>query len=149
MRCPTPFLVNSLITFHVPRLWYTELQYFRLTMKVLCGFFRFGLVVSIVFALTGGSSANAETLTSLDCPSLRFSLYPARLELFYFYLVEFANTTSPDLPGIERAIAIGLLDSFDGCNAYGEPLHAVRLNDDGHRYSSGSSGESGYVPMHS
>jgi hypothetical protein len=32
---------------------------------------------------------------------------------------------------------------LEGCNAYGEPLHAVQLNDDGHRYSAG--GESDVV----
>jgi len=78
-----------------------------------------------------------ETLTSAACPSLRWAAYPARLDLFYFYLVEFPNTTTPDLYGIERAIALGLLDTFQGCNAYGEPVHAVKINDRGHRYSVG------------
>ena len=64
-------------------------------------------------------------------------MYPARLDMFYFYRIEFGNTTVPDLEGIQRAIALGLIDSFEGCNAYGEPVHAVRLKEGSHRYSMG------------
>ena len=84
-----------------------------------------------------GIVVRAETLTSTACPSLRWATFPARLDLFYFYLVEFDNTTTPDLAGVERAIASGLMDHFQGCNAYGEPVHGVQLNEHGHRYSSG------------
>jgi hypothetical protein len=81
--------------------------------------------------------AAAEVLTSTACPSLRWATYPARLDLFYFYLVEFPQYNPPDLAGVERAIAVGLTKVLEGCNAYGEPLHAVQLNEDGHRYSAG------------
>jgi hypothetical protein len=87
--------------------------------------------------------AGAEVLTSTACPSLRWATYPARLDLFYFYFVEFPRYSLPDLAGVERAIAVGLTEVLEGCNAYGEPLHAVQLNDDGHRYSAG--GESDVV----
>lgn len=104
----------------------------------------FGTMVLLWWLLWAVSSTSvavqAELLTSTDCPSLRWAVYPARLDLFYFYLIEFANTTTPDLPGIERAIASGLMDSFQGCNAYGEPVHGVQLNEQGHRYSSGGEG---------
>lgn len=83
-------------------------------------------------------AVQAELLTSTACPSLRWAIFPARLDLFYFYLIEFDNITAPDLLGIERAIASGLMDTFQGCNAYGEPVHGVQLNERGHRYSSGS-----------
>lgn len=101
-------------------------------------------VLSLCFVLfwalcLGENVAGAERLTSTGCPSLRWGVYPARLDLFYFYLVEFDNTTTPDLQGIERAIAVGLVDtlSYKGCNVYGEPVMAVELTEDGHRYSSG------------
>ena len=98
------------------------------TMR-LCLFSSLGLLLSV--------AVQAEMLTSTACPSLRWAVYPARLDLFYFYLIEFANTTTPDLSGIERAIASALIDTFRGCNAYGEPVHGVQLNKQGHRFSSG------------
>lgn len=84
-------------------------------------------------------SAEAERLTSTVCPSLRWGTYPAQLDLYYFYLIEFNNATTPDLQGIERAIAVRLVDmlEYKGCNVYGEPVIAMELNEKGHRYSSG------------
>ena len=92
----------------------------------------------ILFSAAAAAMVRAETLTSMACPSLRWTVYPARLDLFYFYRIEFDNTTTPDLPGMERAIGIALLDTFQGCNAYGEPVHAVQLSENFHRYSPGS-----------
>jgi hypothetical protein len=92
-------------------------------------------------------SVHAEQLTSTSCPSLRWAPFPARLDLYYFYLIEFVEeekdvpsssettTPTPDLDGIARAIAVGLLDTFQGCNAFGEPVHGVQLVQDAHRYS--------------
>lgn len=91
--------------------------------------------------LEGVAVRATEMLTSTACPSLRWGVYPARLDLFYFYLIEFDKntTTTPDLQGIEQAIAVRLVDTlaYKGCNAYGEPVLAVELNENGHRYSSG------------
>ena len=91
----------------------------------------------VLLTIVAAVAEQAELLTSTACPSLRWAVYPARLDLFYFYLIEFDNTTTPDLAGIQRAIASGLIDNFRGCNAYGEPVHGVQLNNEGHRYSSG------------
>ena len=98
---------------------------------------QFWCACGTLFLSVALSAVSAETLTSTTCPSLRWAPYPARLDLYYFYLIEFRNDTTPDLDGIARALAVNLIDTFHGCNAFGVPVHGVQLERYSHRYSSG------------
>ena len=83
------------------------------------------------------------TLTTTSCSRIRTGRYKARLELFYFYLVEYESdegnsTAKPDLSGIELAIATALAAELGSCDQLGRPLFAIPLSDgDDHKFTTG------------
>ena len=79
------------------------------------------------------------TITTTECPSVRTSdSFRARLDLMYLYQVEYttdlfdssssSTNEEPDLPGIERAVAMALASALDQCDAQGRPAYAIQIS---------------------
>jgi hypothetical protein len=82
--------------------------------------------------------AVSEIVTTAACKEIRYERYRARLDLFYFYTVIFANDTVPvDVTGIENAIAHAVASALNKCDDQERPLYAVKLSVAGHALSNG------------
>lgn len=79
-------------------------------------------------------------VTTTACNQIRTTLYRARLDLFYFYQIEYPNETGnaePNLVGIETAIASEIAEVLDLCDEADRPMYAVQLSE-GHQLTSGT-----------
>lgn len=65
-----------------------------------------------------------QTITTPHCSVIRTVPYPAELQLFYSYSVEFKNAFS--LSDIERAIATTVALQLDMCDVRGRPVYKVK-----------------------
>jgi hypothetical protein len=82
--------------------------------------------------------AAAAMITTTACDVIRSQTdYQARLDLFYFYLVECNAGIIPDLEGVERAIATSIASKLKDCNEDNGPLYAVQVTGTWHRHSTG------------
>lgn len=77
-----------------------------------------------------------ETLSTTKCDNVRRSAFPARLDLYYFYLIEFEQDDVIDLKKIDRAIASSLVQVFKDCDEEDQPKYAIFLNPKGHEFQS-------------
>ena len=76
-----------------------------------------------------------EIVTTTGCARLRTENFRARMDLFYFYQVEFEGEKL-DLVGLEKSIAVALSESLTDCNIVGEPDYAIEISGD-HAFSQG------------
>jgi hypothetical protein len=74
------------------------------------------------------------TVTTSDCNSIRLSPFPAELQLFYEYSVEFRAGRAVSLTDLEQAIANTVADRLNICDTSGRPVFKVRT-DAPHRFS--------------
>jgi hypothetical protein len=77
-----------------------------------------------------------ETITTTAC-DVRVGGYQARLDMFYFYKVEYKDESSLDLPGLERALATSVASSLNECDKNMKPYYAVQLSSPSHELSIG------------
>ena len=91
--------------------------------------------------------SSSTTITTTACPSIRTQELRARLDVFYYYLVEFAEDATADLAGVERAIANQLASALNECDEEKKhALYAVQvLGDDAHRFA--DEGKLSLVPV--
>lgn len=79
--------------------------------------------------------AQGDIVTTAACTNIRIEKYPARLDLYYFYTVEYtseSNGAAVDLTGIESAIAHSVASALSECSEHGWPLFAVEIPSVGH-----------------
>jgi hypothetical protein len=69
----------------------------------------------------------SETIVTTEC-DIRVGRYSARLDLFYFYRVEYENGSNLDLVGIERALAASIAMFLRDCDKSRKPIYAIELN---------------------
>lgn len=74
------------------------------------------------------------TVTTSDCNSIRLSPYPAELQLFYEYSIEFRAGRAVSLTDLEQAIANTVAVRLNICDTSGRPVFKVRT-DAPHRFS--------------
>ncbi|KAG7360852.1 hypothetical protein IV203_035951 [Nitzschia inconspicua] len=96
-------------------------------------------VTTIIEASTSSPHLRARvlssaTVTTPDCSAIRLAPYPAELQLFYDYSVEFKRGRAVSLTDLERAIANAVAVKLNTCDASGRPLFKVRT-DVPHRFS--------------
>lgn len=78
-----------------------------------------------------------ETISTTACNTVRRSGFQARLDLYYFYLIEYTNTTVLDLPMIDKAIALSIVQVLKECDVADRPKYAVVVSPNGHQLSQG------------
>lgn len=91
------------------------------------------LLLLLILLLTVPVQANV--LTTLACPNLRTEPFRYRLDLFYFYRVEY-NSTDVDLHAVEQGLATRLTNELSSCDVNGQAEFGVMLTG-GHRLSEG------------
>ena len=101
----------------------------------------FGLALAVLFSCpVGGAAAGlrrrAQTVVTTLCSNFRPEPYPARLDIFYFYLIEYQEGTSIQLSKLSAAIAQSIATALHDCDEQGRPQFAVELDHEEHVYSS-------------
>ncbi|MGK3749480.1 MAG: hypothetical protein ACI8RD_001775 [Bacillariaceae sp.] len=79
-----------------------------------------------------GRELSTQTIATPKCNTIRTSPYPAELQLFYSYSVEFKIAFS--LADIERAIANAVALELDMCDILSRPVYKVKTIT-GHSFS--------------
>jgi len=75
----------------------------------------------------------AETITTADCNNIRLgSDYHARLDLYFFYLIEYKTDADLNLRGIGKAIVTELTKELNQCDDLGRPKFAVTIAPSAH-----------------
>ena len=77
-------------------------------------------------SLRGGRTLSGSTITTPNCDAIRITSYPAELQLFYTYSVEFNDDLL--LNDMERAIAIAVALELDMCDVDGRPVYKVKTD---------------------
>jgi len=126
---------------------FSRIQVFSVVLLVLVlgGRVCYGASVRAVVAPKPESRAllwNGETLSTTECNNVRRRSYQARLDISYFYLLEFVvdqNETiedaSLDFAGIDRAVAASLAIALDTCDDDDRPKYAIALSPAAHELS--------------
>ena len=74
-------------------------------------------------------SSPLEVITTTACNNIRFDGFQARLDMFYFYFVEYKDTNVElDLVGIENALAISIASALDDCDERNRPVYALEIS---------------------
>jgi hypothetical protein len=84
---------------------------------------------------------SSTTVTTSDCSAIRSAPYPAELQLFYEYSVEFNPGRAVNLVDLERAIANVVAIQLSICDTSGQPVFKV-LTGTPHRFSDKSKSRS-------
>jgi len=81
----------------------------------------------------------AEIISTADCNNVRVATYNARLDLYFFYLLEYEERMEADLDllSINRAIATEITKILNECDDWGRPKYALSLNPSAHMPSKG------------
>ncbi len=74
------------------------------------------------------SSDTGPTISSSACNNLRTDPFPAELELFYFYRIDFIAGTAVDLAIVENVINQAVVLKLNQCDSQDRPLYALDLN---------------------
>lgn len=113
-----------------------------LTMVVVRMLLKALLLLCVVIRFDGRrlfvGAQDGDILTTTAC-NVRQDAYHARLDMYYFYLIEY-NTDDADLvnlDGIESAIAHALASALSSCDDQHQPLFAVQFSAAGHAFSQG------------
>lgn len=77
---------------------------------------------------------SSTTVTTPDCSVIRRAPYPAELQLFYEYSIEFKAGRAVSLTDMERHIANAVAIQLNICDTSGRPVFKVRT-DAPHRFS--------------
>ena len=99
----------------------------------------FGLALLFACPVGGGAAAlrrRAQTVVTTSCSNFRSEPYPARLDIFYFYLIEYQEGTRIQLSKLNAAIAHSIATALHDCDEQGRPLFAVKLDQDEHVFAS-------------
>jgi hypothetical protein len=75
-----------------------------------------------------GRALRAPTVTTSNCNSFRLAPYPAELQLFYEYSVEFKAGRAVSLADLERAVSNAVALELDVCDALDRPMYKVKTN---------------------
>lgn len=82
--------------------------------------------------------AATETISTAECNQVRASNYRARLDLYFFYLIEYEDDgTDIDLQSIGMAIATELIKDLKDCDDLERPKFAVTTIPSAHVLSNG------------
>jgi len=82
-------------------------------------------------------SSHLEVITTTACNNIRFDSFQARLDLFYFYFIEYRDMSIDlDLNGIENALAISIASALDECDDRNRPVYALEISSR-HMFSEG------------
>jgi len=81
--------------------------------------------------------AATETISTADCNNVRVNSYHARLDLYYFYLLEFEDGAELNLRSVGKAIATELVKVLNECDQTDRPKFAVALHPSAHVFSEG------------
>jgi hypothetical protein len=73
-----------------------------------------------------------DILSTTTCQSIRLERYKARLDIFYFYVIEWYGDSYLDLGGIDNGISAGIVDILSDCDPFGRPKYAVDLSINSH-----------------
>lgn len=76
-----------------------------------------------------------ETLVTTSC-KLRLDPFRARLDLFYFYMIEHEKGEIIELSKFDTAIAHAISSELDFCDELDRPRFAVKLDRNSHRFVS-------------
>lgn len=97
------------------------------------------ILVHIIILLLTFPSTKAETAevyTTSSCNYMREETFRGRIDLHYFYMVQFKGDIF--LEDIERVIALTLASALDSCDPQGYPSFGVEAS---HRHVPASGGE--------
>lgn len=122
--------LKCLFIFHINII--ERLEPFRkMIFSFFISFFTFFQLATGIMALNGDQSQQIikEIITTTSC-KVREETFQARLELLYYYKVEYIE--SLDLVGIERALATSIASALNYCDENMEPLYAVELTSPSH-----------------
>jgi hypothetical protein len=89
---------------------------------------------SASFSSVRARTLSSTTVTTSDCSAIRSAPYPAELQLFYEYSVEFNPGKVVNLAHLERAISNTVAIQLSICDTFGQPVFKVRT-DTPHRFS--------------
>jgi hypothetical protein len=92
---------------------------------------------STVFSNLRSRILTSTTVTTSDCSAIRTDPFPAELQLFYEYSVEFKAGRAVSLSDLERAIASAVAIQLNICDTAGRPAFKIRT-DFPHRFSDSS-----------
>jgi hypothetical protein len=76
--------------------------------------------------LRGRGLSISSTVATSDCSAIRLAPYPAELQLFYEYSVEFKAGRAVSLRELERAISTHVAHQLDMCDNLGRPVYKVK-----------------------
>jgi hypothetical protein len=76
---------------------------------------------------------STETISTAQCPNIRRQSFPARLDLYYYYRIEYySSNTLLNLQAFDRAIGAAIIDVFKDCDEQEQPMYAVQISPNGH-----------------
>lgn len=78
-----------------------------------------------------------DLVVTTSCSSIRLETYRARLDVTYFYAIEYPVGTDIDLSSFGRAIGNSLASVLGECDERGRPVHAIMLDKHGHVFVTG------------
>jgi len=78
-----------------------------------------------------------ETISTADCNAIRVEPFPVRLDMYYFYLLEYNDTSALNLYGVDQTIGAAIIDVLNGCDGQGMPMYAVQLSPSDHQLAGG------------
>lgn len=78
-----------------------------------------------------------ETISTADCNTIRVEPFPVRLDMYYFYLLEYNDTSVLNLYGVDQTIGAAIIEVLNECDGQGMPMYAVQLSPNDHQLAGG------------